>query len=35
MKKDKDKTQRNDLWVGYFDDAAKKRWKFELRRIDD
>lgn len=35
VKKDKDKTQRNDLWVGYFDDAGKKRWKFELRKIDD
>lgn len=35
IKKDKDKTQRNDLWVGYFDDSDKKRWKFELRKIED
>jgi hypothetical protein len=31
----KEKEQKNDLWIGYFVDKDKNRWKFELRKIDD
>lgn len=31
----KEDEQKNDLWVGYFLDKDKDRWRFEIRKIDD
>lgn len=31
----KEDEQKNDLWVGYFLDKNKDRWRFEIRKIDD